>query len=641
MNKSHPFDKSRPFDLICMGRVAVDFYADQIHSPLEHAQSFSRYLGGCAGNISVGTSRLGLKSAMFSCVGTDDMGVFLRNQLQFEGVDTSLLRSTPDHLTGLVALGVSPPDRFPLIFYRENCADMQIRPQDADPNFFRQAKALQFTGTGVSLASMAEATRQAVDTAKDCGCAVILDIDYRPVLWGLTEAGDGESRFVASEQVTRTLQPFLSQLDLIIGTEEEVMIAGGSESLEKALEKIRSMSNAVVVLKRGEKGCEVYPAKSETPVSARPFPIEVLNILGAGDAFASGFLRGWLRGESLQTCALWGNANGALTVTRHGCSPSMASFEELQYFIKNFDQDPNILESPKLLQLHQRTVMGQPRKHPMLVLAFDHRAQFLETCQQLDLSEEKIPEFKELVFEGFRQVESTHSEQPLAILVDPQYGSKILEESAYEAYQIGVPIEKAGIFPTEWLCEEDLYQHLQARPSEWFVKLLWKFHPDMDESTKKIQMNQLKRLDAVCRELDRRLMLELILPEGMDQQGECLAQSMAEVYQAQVYPFWWKIAVPSDQNEWEQVTRILDKHDPQAGVILLGKNAPIEDFAEWFRVVRSSPYACGFAIGRSIFWQAWLDFTSGKLASEEIPDIISQHYLHLIELWDSATNQES
>ena len=144
-------------------------------------------------------------------------------------------------------------------------------------------RSLQFTGTGVSTDSMAEATREAVRTAKECGCSVILDIDYRPVLWGLTEAGDGESRFVASEKVTRILQPFLSQLDLIIGTEEEVMIAGGSETLEKALEQIRSISNAVVVLKRGEKGCEVYPAKSETPVSARSFPIEVLNILGAGE----------------------------------------------------------------------------------------------------------------------------------------------------------------------------------------------------------------------------------------------------------------------------------------------------------------------------------------------------------------------
>jgi len=626
----------RDLDLICMGRVAVDFYADQIHSPLEDAQSFSRYLGGCAGNISVGTSRLGLKSAMFSCVGTDDMGVFLRNQLRREGVDTTLLRSTPDHLTGLVVLGVSPPGRFPLIFYRENCADMQIRPEDADPDFFRQAKALQFTGTGVSTDSMAEATREAVRTAKECGCSVILDIDYRPVLWGLTEAGDGESRFVASEKVTRILQPFLSQLDLIIGTEEEVMIAGGSETLEKALEQIRSISNAVVVLKRGEKGCEVYPEKSETPVSARSFPIEVLNILGAGDAFASGFLRGWLRGESLETCALWGNANGALTVTRHGCSPSMASFTELQYFIEHFDQDPQILESPELLRLHQRTVMGQPRRHPMFVLAFDHQVQFQQTCHELELPEAKIIEFKELVFEGFRNLEAQQVQRPLAILVDPQYGSRILEQSAYESYKVGVPIEKAGAFPTEWLCEEDLYQHLQSSPTEWFVKLLWKYHPEFDEQQKSRQLNQLQRLDSVCRELDRRLMLELILPESMPQDGKSLSAAIAEVYGVQVYPFWWKMDVPKNQDEWEMVTRTLDQHDPEAAVILLGSNAPIEEFQEWFRIFRSSPYACGFAIGRSIFWEAWLDFASGTRSREEIPEIISNHYHQLIKLWDAS-----
>ncbi|SVE01126.1 uncharacterized protein METZ01_LOCUS453980, partial [marine metagenome] len=220
MTETRPIATNRALDLICMGRVAVDFYAEQIHSPLEEAQSFSRYLGGCAGNISVGTSRLGLQSAMFSCIGTDDMGVFLRKQLQREGVDTTLLRSTPDHLTGLVVLGVSPPDRFPLIFYRENCADMQIRPEDADPLFIRRAKALQITGTGLSTESMYKATKQAVRVAKKEGCAVIIDIDYRPVLWGLTERGDGESRFVASASVTHVLQPFLSDLDLIIGTEE-------------------------------------------------------------------------------------------------------------------------------------------------------------------------------------------------------------------------------------------------------------------------------------------------------------------------------------------------------------------------------------------------------------------------------------
>ena len=213
-NTANLIDNSRPLDLICMGRVAVDFYAEQVHSSLEDAQSFRKYLGGCAGNTAVGTARLGLKSAMFSCIGTDDMGVYLRNTLEKEGVDTSLLRNTPEHLTALVLLGVNPPERFPLIFYRENCADMQILPSDANSEIFKNAKALLITGTGLSTPSMREATRQAVKVAKESGCAVILDIDYRPVLWDLTDAGDGETRFVASEKVTREIQPFLAELSL-------------------------------------------------------------------------------------------------------------------------------------------------------------------------------------------------------------------------------------------------------------------------------------------------------------------------------------------------------------------------------------------------------------------------------------------
>ena len=159
-------DYSRPLDLICMGRVAVDLYAEQLHSPLEDAQSFRKYLGGSAGNTAVGSSRLGLKSAMFSCVGTDDMGVYLRKFLESEGVNTSLLRNTPDHLTALVLLGVDPPDRFPLIFYRENCADMQIKKEDINPEIFSQTKALLITGTGISTPAMRNTTMEAVKVAK-------------------------------------------------------------------------------------------------------------------------------------------------------------------------------------------------------------------------------------------------------------------------------------------------------------------------------------------------------------------------------------------------------------------------------------------------------------------------------------------
>ncbi|HEX7832595.1 MAG TPA: PfkB family carbohydrate kinase, partial [Thermoanaerobaculia bacterium] len=124
---SSPFDTTRPLDLISVGRVAVDFYAEQIGSPLHEAQSFRMYLGGSPANVAVGASRLGLRVEMFSRVGADDLGRFLRDTLTREGVGTRLLNDDPDHLSGLVILGVSPPDRFPLIFFRENCADMETR----------------------------------------------------------------------------------------------------------------------------------------------------------------------------------------------------------------------------------------------------------------------------------------------------------------------------------------------------------------------------------------------------------------------------------------------------------------------------------------------------------------------------------
>src|SRR5258708_2507961 len=125
-NSVWQFDFDRHIDVICMGRVAVDLYSEQIGSSLEDTQSFRKYLGGCAGNIAVGCARAGLHSAMFSCVGKDAMGQFIKQELQREPVDITLVKETEKHLTGLVLLGINPPHRFPLIFYRENCADMQL-----------------------------------------------------------------------------------------------------------------------------------------------------------------------------------------------------------------------------------------------------------------------------------------------------------------------------------------------------------------------------------------------------------------------------------------------------------------------------------------------------------------------------------
>lgn len=325
----------RPMDLICMGRVAVDFYSEQIGNSLEEAQTFRKYLGGCAGNIAVGCSRLGLRSSMFSCVGSDAMGEFLKQELYKENVDTTLLRQTHDHLTGLVLLGVNPPDNFPLIFYRENCADMQLKPADVDEHFMSFSKAFLMTGTGLSTSAMRETTYHAVKTAASVNTKIIFDLDYRPVLWGLTRQGDGETRYKISNEVSCHYQTLLPLCNLIVGTEEEILIAGNATALEQALKNIRALTDAVIVVKKGARGCRIYFQDLSHTVSSSPFPVDVLNVLGAGDAFMSGFLRGLLRGETWETCASYGNACGAIVVTRHGCAPAMPYFDEMETFIKD------------------------------------------------------------------------------------------------------------------------------------------------------------------------------------------------------------------------------------------------------------------------------------------------------------------
>lgn len=355
------YDVKRPVDLICMGRVAVDLYAEQIGVSLSEAQSFSKYLGGCAGNIAVGVARLGLKCMMFSCVGQDEMGRFLKHELELEGVNTDLLYETEDHLTGLVLLGIKPPNEFPLMFYRTDCADMQIKSGHINKDILHQSKAILITGTGLSTDAMLHTTEEVIQLARHAETAVVLDLDYRPVLWGLTARGNGETRYCSSQKVSKTYQGIVPFCDLIVGTEEEICIAGGSDEVHTALKNIRALTQAPVVLKRGEKGAEVYFAGNSQPLSSKPFPVEVLNVLGAGDGFMAGLLSALLQGGSWELATTHANACGALVVTRHGCAPAIPYKEELDYFIEHFDVGPQIWNSAYLRQLHQKKVTHNPQ----------------------------------------------------------------------------------------------------------------------------------------------------------------------------------------------------------------------------------------------------------------------------------------
>ena len=324
---------NKTLDLITIGRSSVDLYGAQIGGRLEDMRSFDKYIGGSPTNIACGTARLGLKSAVITGVGDEHMGRFIREELEREGVDTRGVKTDPERLTALVLLGIRDQEQFPLIFYRENCADMGLTVDDINPDLIREARAVVATGTHLSNPKVEAATLKALTIAGEAGMQTALDIDYRPNLWGVAGHGDGESRFVASQKVTAKLLSTLHLFDLIVGTEEEFHIAGGSTDTLEALKAVRAVSKATLVCKRGAKGAVAFtgaiPASLDDGEAGPGFPIEVFNVLGAGDGFMSGLLKGWLDGEDWPTALKYANACGAFAVSRHGCTPAYPSWEEI------------------------------------------------------------------------------------------------------------------------------------------------------------------------------------------------------------------------------------------------------------------------------------------------------------------------
>ena len=310
----------RRFEVLTMGRSSIDLYAHEVGVPITRVASFDAYVGGCPTNIAVGVRRLGLKSSLLTAVGDDQVGDFVLNFLESEQVDVSATPRKPGHRTSAVILSILPPDSFPLTFYRDNCADRELTVADVERAPIADASLLVVTGTGLSHDPARCATLHGASMAKAAGNRVLVDIDYRPDQW--------RERADFAEQV----QQLLRRADLAVGTEEELAAATGLDDADAAAAKLLALGPSAFVLKRGAQGSRVYEAAGRH-TDVAPFSITVLNVLGAGDAFASGFIYGILQGWPLAKAARTGNATGAIVVTRHGCANFMPTWPEVEAFI--------------------------------------------------------------------------------------------------------------------------------------------------------------------------------------------------------------------------------------------------------------------------------------------------------------------
>ncbi|KFA97107.1 bifunctional 5-dehydro-2-deoxygluconokinase/5-dehydro-2-deoxyphosphogluconate aldolase [Vibrio sp. ER1A] len=628
--------KDKKFDVICMGRVAVDFYGQQIGSRLEDMSSFSKYLGGSSGNVAYGTARQGLKSSMLARVGDEHMGRFLREELERLGVDTSFLITDKERLTALVILGIKDEDTFPLIFYRDNCADMAITSDDVDEDYIASARCLAITGTHLSNPKTRDAVLTALRYARKHGVRTALDIDYRPVLWGLTSLGDGETRFIESGAVTEQLQEVLGLFDLIVGTEEEFHIAGGSTETLQALNGVRKVTDATLVCKRGALGCSVYdsqiPNHLDGAINATGVRVDVLNVLGAGDAFMSGLLRGYLNEESWQRACDYANACGALVVSRHGCAPAMPSKEELDDYLARAEQVPRPDLDTRLNHLHRVTTRDK-QWDDLCILAFDHRIQLEQMAQDVGASLSQLPKLKKLILEAYSE---TVSEQGLqggaGLLCDSTYGQAALNEATGKGWWIGRPIELPGSRPLE-LEHGNIGSQLVSWPKEHIVKCLVFYHPDDAHELKKQQERLLSDVYLACCQSGHELLIEVILPSSMPQGDNYYIETIQRLYQLGIKPDWWKLP-PLLPEGWRAVEDLVSSNDSHCyGVVLLGLDASKEALAEGFKHAQASKLVKGFAVGRTIFGEPSKAWLANQLDDDTFKANIKANYLTLVSAW--------
>jgi 5-dehydro-2-deoxygluconokinase len=322
----------RRYDTLHMGRSSIDLYSNDVGAPFPQITSFAAYVGGSPTNISVGAGRLGLRTALLTGIGDDPVGDFVLRFLEENAVDTQWVLRKSGRRTSAVLLGIEPPDRFPLVFYRDNCADVELTIDDVLTLPLEDVAVFQFAGTNLSREPSRSATIFAAERARASGGRTVLDLDFRPDQWH-----DARAYGVSVRSALRLVDVALGTVDelnaAMLADPADVQVEHSQVSdarvagdVEAAVTQLLELGPEVVLEKRGADGARVWSADGRVDVPG--FPVEVQNILGAGDAFAAGFLYGYVNGWEWYRAARLGNACGAVVVGRHGCANFMPSLDE-------------------------------------------------------------------------------------------------------------------------------------------------------------------------------------------------------------------------------------------------------------------------------------------------------------------------
>ena len=320
------FDHSRPYDLVLLGRVAVDFNPVDYFHPLEECTTFKKYVGGSPANIAVGAARHGMKIGFFARVSDDQLGDFVTHFFQKEGIDTSRIRRCENgEKIGLTFTEILSRDESSILMYRNCIADLQLHPDDIDEEYIRNTKALLISGTSLAASPSREAALKAVMLAKRCGTRIIFDVDYRSYSWK------------NKDEISIYYSMVAREADIIMGSREEfdlmeALIEPGRDDWQSAA-YWHGQNAKIVIIKHGKKGSTAYTNDGRS-YTVRPFPVQALKSFGGGDGYGAGFLYGLYSGWDMYDCLEFGCAQASMMVAAHSCSEEMPMADEIHAFIK-------------------------------------------------------------------------------------------------------------------------------------------------------------------------------------------------------------------------------------------------------------------------------------------------------------------
>ncbi len=320
------FDNNKEFDLILLGRVAVDLNPVDYYCPLNESTTFKRYLGGSPANIAVGLARLGKKVGFFARVSDDQLGTFVTDYFDNEGIDTShIKRCQNGEKIGLTFTEIKSETESSIVMYRNEAADLKLDVEDIDEDYINRAKAILISGTALAESPSREAALKAVALAKKNGVPVIFDIDYRAYNWK------------NSDEIAIYYSSVAREADIILGSREEYdltekFIKVGMTDKETAA-YWHSQNAKIVIIKHGKEGSTAYTNDGES-FSIKPFPVKLLKSFGGGDGYASAFLYGIFEGWEIIDALEFGSASAAMLVASHACSQDMPTVDAVKEFIK-------------------------------------------------------------------------------------------------------------------------------------------------------------------------------------------------------------------------------------------------------------------------------------------------------------------